>query len=631
MTFLNLNKKLENNSRKKRSNKRLYLYGLFVLVIVLAFDLYFSLRGIYSSVKVITAESKLLQPALKSGNFPQIQSSLTQMNQQVNHIQYDLNFLGWFRVIPVGSKYYSDSVHFAAALNYELQAANIVVKNLQPYQSELGLNGQAIAGQDKIAQGVKVLNKILPHLSEIEPDLKSARNEMEQVDVSSYPEKYGTHNLRSNLQFLKDFIIGADIALENDQSLISDIPSALGNDTPKTYLMLFQNDKELRATGGFITAYAFLKIDKGHLSTTQSSDIYKLDQKLLSACQYKVCPLTPPAAIALYLPDLNGRPRTAWSLRDSNFSPDLPTSASEFEKMYSFLNPADKVNFDGIIVINTNVVKSLIALTGPITIDGITYSANFDARCNCANVIYELEHYAEVAAQGDPSRKSVVGTLMQQILSRVLGVSTTKFPDILTSLISLANHKDIMFYMHDPSLQRGLSVLNWTGEVAKTKNDYLMVNDSNFAGGKSNLYVEETVTDNITIKNNQVSHNLVMRYENPEPFTIWLNGILRDYVRIYTPLGSKLVGSTGSEAKPQVADDKNLDKTFFDGFIEVRPQNYVILSYNYTSSVRSQNGTYHLLIQKQPGAKDHHYIININGQKKADFNLTGDENLTFNY
>ncbi len=631
MSLLNLNKKLEENRRKKRSRTRVYVLGLFILLIVLFFDLYISLRGIYSSVKVITADSKVLQPALKTGDFTKIQGSLIQISQEVGFIQNDLNYLVWLKAIPIVNKYYNDSLHFSAALNYELQAANIIVKNLEPYQSELGLNGQPIAGQDKIAQGVKVLNKILPHLSEIEPDLKQARNEMEQVDVSSYPVKYGTHNLRSNLQFLKDFIIGTDIALENDQSLISDIPSALGTDTPKTYLMLFQNDKELRATGGFITAYAFLKIDKGHLSTTESSDIYKLDQKLLDACQNKVCPLTPPKAIAMYLPDLNGRPRTAWSLRDSNFSPDLPTSAGEFEKMYSYLNSADKVNFDGIIVIDTNVVKSLIDLTGPITLDGVTYSANMDARCNCANVIYELEHYAEVAAKGDPSRKSIVGTLMQEILSRVLGISTTRFPDVITSLVTLANHKDIMFYMHNPSLEEGLSKLNWTGKVAKTTGDYLMVNDSNFAGGKSNLYVEETVTDNITINNDQVKHNLVIKYENPQPFTIWLNGILRDYVRIYTPYGSKLVDSSGSEARPTSNDDKSLDKTFFDGFLEVRPQNFQLLSYTYTSSYKPSNGTYNLLIQKQPGSKDHHYIININGQKKADFNLTGDQNLTLTY
>jgi len=51
----------------------------------------------------------------------------------------------------------------------------------------------------------------------------------------------------------------------------------VGEPTEKKYLIIFQNDKELRPTGGFITAYAVFRLDSGVIHVDTSSDIYSLD------------------------------------------------------------------------------------------------------------------------------------------------------------------------------------------------------------------------------------------------------------------------------------------------------------------------------------------------------------------
>ncbi|GIV45004.1 MAG: hypothetical protein KatS3mg035_2127 [Bacteroidia bacterium] len=56
--------------------------------------------------------------------------------------------------------------------------------------------------------------------------------------------------------------------------LIKVLPSLLGESEPKKYLVLFQNDKELRPTGGFITAYAIFTLDKGIIKLERQDDIY---------------------------------------------------------------------------------------------------------------------------------------------------------------------------------------------------------------------------------------------------------------------------------------------------------------------------------------------------------------------
>ena len=63
----------------------------------------------------------------------------------------------------------------------------------------------------------------------------------------------------------------------NGKPLLKIAPYLLGSEESRTYLILFQNDKELRPTGGFLTAYSIAKVEKGKFEPVLSSDIYSLD------------------------------------------------------------------------------------------------------------------------------------------------------------------------------------------------------------------------------------------------------------------------------------------------------------------------------------------------------------------
>ena len=153
------------------------------------------------------------------------------------------------------------------------------------------------------------------------------------------------------------------------------------------------------------------------------------------------------------------------------------------------------------------------------------------------------------------------------------------------------------------------------------------INDSNFAGGKSNLYVEQTVMEEInTQKDGTIKKKITIEYKNPQAFNTWLNGINRDYVRFYVPKGSKLISSKGSEVEVTTIED--LGKSVFEAFIQVRPQNSRKLEIEYEIPY-DPKGEYKLMIQKQPGAKDFHYIIKLNGKKVEDFKLDQDKEFKF--
>lgn len=623
--FTNLNRKLDSprKSRKFSKQKKWRLY-LLLIVLILSGITFFSLRGAYMGAKKASAHGKALVVAYNNQNFDQMQQELSQVKKGVGSVNTSLNLLFWVRVIPLVGAYYADAKSLTSAGLEELTAAETLLAKLSPQKAELGFNNQPRAGQDRISQIIKMLDKSMPHLDKVEGNLKKAANLVDDINANKYPERFRNIPLRRSLETAKNFIVGASLAVSEEREALTMAPAALGEPSSKTYLLLFQNDKEIRPTGGFITAFAFLKVDRGQVSNSVSDDIYRLDERLLATCRSKICPLTPPAPIVKYLPEVSGKPRSAWSMRDSNISPDLPTSAREFERMFELLGQG--LPFDGIIYIDTQVVEELIQVTGPIDVFGTKYSADKDPRCNCPNVIYELESYAEIAAKGEQDRKAILGVLMQQILARALGSDVEKFPVLAETLVRLANHKHIMFYMHDEKLQQALSGLNWTGEIKNYGGDYLHINDSNFAGGKSNLYVEQTVTQEITTQKGSIKKKITIEYKNPQPFNIWLNGINRDYVRFYLPKGSKLISARGSE--DQVITSEDLDKTVFEAFITVRPQNSRKLEIEYELPYAPE-GKYQLLIQKQPGAKDFKYKIKLNGRQVADFELDADKEFTF--
>lgn len=627
MPMLNLNKKFErsdkNSTNKKRSFRK--LWKILIVLLVITALIYFPIRGVYSSGKKMIAGARTMNEAVKNNDLDGIKRGLGEIKSGDDTLNISLNFLIWMRVIPFVGSYYGDAVHFAKASQYELQAAKVLVDSLEPHKTELGMTGQPTPGQDKIAQFVKILNKILPEIDKVEPELKKASDEVSSIDVNKYPETFGQYRLRGQVDTAKNFITGAHYAVTQAKDALMQAPSALGEPNPKTYLLIFQNDKELRPTGGFMTAYAFLSLDKGRLNSSQSDDIYRLDEKLLSVCRSKICPLTPPAPIVKYLPEANGKPRSAWSMRDSNMSPDVPTSMNQFESMYKLLG--EGVAWDGIILIDTHVVEELIKITGPIEVFGTKYSAEKDDRCNCPNVIYELESYAQIIERGQEDRKAILGTLMQQILARSLGSATDKLPEFINAGVKLAQGKHLMFYMADQNLQTSLDKLDWTGRVKPYKYDYLMINNSNFAGGKTNLYVETNTKLDINIDSEgKVKHKLTLNYKNPEEYKVWLNGINRTYVRVYVPKGSKLTNAKGSEVTVTTIEE-DLGKTVFEGFIQVRPGSSRELIFEYDLPENLNGKEYDLLIQKQPGTKDFDYTININGSKSEQFKLDFDKEL----
>jgi hypothetical protein len=189
-----------------------------------------------------------------------------------------------------------------------------------------------------------------------------------------------------------------------------------------------------------------------------------------------------------------------------------------------------------------------------------------------------------------------------------------------------------LFDIYNKDAQSGIEALNAAGRIRPFEGDYLHINEANFGGAKSNMFIQEAVTQNYELASDKtITKKITINYKNPhapsdcnlERGNLCINAILRNWIRIYVPLGSKLIDSKGSEVKMTSYDE--LGKTVFEGFFTVRPLGSAEFSISYTLPFKVKDGILPLLIQKQPGTNGNDYTLKINGTKVDNFPLLTDK------
>jgi hypothetical protein len=186
--------------------------------------------------------------------------------------------------------------------------------------------------------------------------------------------------------------------------------------------------------------------------------------------------------------------------------------------------------------------------------------------------------------------------------------------------------KHILFYVFDDSSQKAITDFGIGGTIMDYNNDYLLINDANLGGRKSNLYVTQEVGQDIEIaKDGSVTKTVSITYKNPEKQDGWLNSILPNWVRIYVPKGSSLISFDGVDNKDKVYEE--FGKTVFAGYFALRPQGVskVTVKYKIPMKVKDE---YSVLIQKQPGKDSTLHTIKV-GKKSEEYVLRTDKEIKF--
>lgn len=617
--------------------------GILVAFVAIVGVMLLPLRGVISKGREVAVVGKETAVALKNQDLAKTKEGLAKTRVKFTELSREYGKVTPLKFVPLLGSYVNDGTHGINAGFAALDAADRAIEALEPNADLLGFTGGSKfvmgSADERIQVAVKTMTALTPKINEMSKSVDTMRKELDQIDPNRYPTHIGKTVVRERLASLIELIENAANLFVNAQPLLTNLPHILGEPDSRRYLVLFQNDKELRATGGFISAYAQFRFDKGKMILEKADDIYALDASINKQ-------FSAPREILTFHKDV-----FTLHIRDSNLSPDYKESMQKFEEMYNFAGSKEKI--DGIIAVDTHVLVEALKILGPETISGRVFSADIDKRCDCPRAVYELEDYSTRPVNYvRTARKDIIGVLLQSILQKALGVSPSQYwGRLFQMLLTEIGQKHVLTYFHDADTQKAAESFNMAGRIVtgtesatlfKYKEnqgwDYVHLNNSNMAGAKSNMFVKEKVTKDVMVNGDgTITTKLTVDYKNPYPGSdcglesggLCLNAPLRNWVRVYAPSGSKLVESKGSQSpkdnKPATMTSyDSLGKTVFEGFLIVNPLGAARLEVTYKSPVKSTDGKYHLLIQKQPGTDGQEWTIRLGGKDRKKFLLDTD-------
>lgn len=603
--------------------------GVAVVAILIALLGYFLV--VRPATKILSATGSLKRDVrMASDGF--MSRDLVEVSAALENLEVDLENLrqsrnenfSWGQKIGFTRPYFEDSENFIVAGEYLVAAAKEAVVLAEPFADAAGLRVSEdveVVDQSLIeafSSWVSIMPKIAENSDEVINQLILAGEALEGIDASRYPKKIRGTEIRSGIERAKSVLATLNDSAPDVKKALTLFPTLLGTDGGEVrYMIIMQNDKEIRPTGGFWTNYATFKIKNAMLTSDfTSKDMYSIDLALESIDSYYDFP-DAPAPYTKYLKVEH------LFTRDTNTSPDFPTSVSNFMEFYDMAGrviPSEIKPVSGVIAIDTNVLAELMDITGPVIVNGITYAPD--------NVVLELEKLANLTLAEQSGRKRVLGYLMQSMLVNVFESEKSLWSRLIEKIVELSVRKHILVNLDSVEAQELVEKYGLGGTITDpVVGDYAYVVSTNLGGDKTNWFVKKDVTHTLEQVDGRWMRSVRIDYSYPQPSAEYAPFVkrFRDWVRVYVPSGSELISAEGIEDTFGGGSEKGKD--YFDGFLTLGPDETKTVTFKYylPEGVVVSGEPYKLLIQKQSGIVSETHTVQVPGAS-AEIELTKDYN-----
>ncbi len=361
----------------------------------------------------------------------------------------------------------------------------------------------------------------------------------------------------------------------------------------RTYIVLFQNNYELRPTGGFISTYGELTFAHGFFTGIEFHDVYgEIDDH-----EY----VEPPLILSALL---DGEGYQGHTFRDANFDPDFNISRDEIIEFYNMTNPDTRV--DGVIAADFTFLEQLVGLYEPMEVDGfeLTQENLFET---LSSVVSDIDRHNEEALA---SRKNITSPIVKKIIFKSI-ILPWRLLTIRDLAAQAFEEKHLLASFTRSGLESSFSKRNWDGALPQSDmGDFLAINDANYGGMKSNRYITRDVQYELEVTgqtdvlgNPVVKANVSVTLSHEGIWNIPLSGPYTGYLRTMIPLGSNV------EADGSITEDRD-DVYVLGEMVELLPGESVTYNYSYElPEYVWSDGTYYLHLHKQPGTDGDRYRV----------------------
>jgi hypothetical protein len=394
-------------------------------------------------------------------------------------------------------------------------------------------------------------------------------------------------------------------ALRRAVQLTPALADALGLNGPRRYLLLGQNEREIRATGGFIGTVGSLVIDQGAISQVEYESSYLVDGAVPAA--------PPPAPIGRYL-GLAG-----WYLRDSNWWPDFPSSAGQALARW---RQAGRPEIDAVIAFDSTLVRRLIDALDGIDVPGLGAVSGEGFERAALGQLYTAP--AITAAGGYHEAKAAfLVPVARALIARLNNASPQEIMRVIGLFETLLEEEHIQISASRPVLANPLSALGWDGALPNVDGDSLLVVDSTVSYGDSWYFVRPTTELRVDVDDvGRATHELELQYANrfPDGYPDWMNdlmiegrvfdpntrqlsgplGFWGNWLRVYLPPDASIIGVEGMETGPPAYQESG--RIVVGGYLPVPPGAARTVRVRYTTGGTGA-AEYRIFVDKQAGTE----------------------------
>jgi hypothetical protein len=502
-----------------------------------------------------------------------------------------------------------------------------------------GMKPAVILLQNSGGSNTQLIGQMLEILESAEPNTQNALKALEYLS-NSRDEIGDTSQLPWRVQTLLEIFDNELPLLENGLKLSTVLPQIMGTNGRRSYLIMAQNEDEIRPTGGFISGAGLLVVEDGQIVSVEFSDANYIDDYLNKPYDFPPTPFYEIMGMDIFL------------FRDSNFWPDFPQSAEMVMDLYT---RGQDIPVDGVIAINQEFIKELLSAVGPLFVPELerTLSSN--------NVISEMRNqWGPTPGQEIDwvnERKAFMGPMANALRQRLeADFSSIDELSLIRSLGDAADRRDLQIYMRDPAVADVLADTGWDGQFQNSSGqDYLLVVDTSLGFNKVSAIIDKELSYHVSIpEEGDPTADLLIEYshggEQSEEacfhgtyYTIDIaysdlfNDCYWNYVRVYAPLGSELIGSSLNpvaaehllsgqpwEGSARIADESSEKFQVFDSFYLVGQGEQVAGEINYSlpqAVIQSSDvgHVYRLEVAKQAGISPYPFSVWVTLPSGAEF------------
>ncbi|MCK9438596.1 MAG: DUF4012 domain-containing protein [Patescibacteria group bacterium] len=451
------------------------------------------------------------------------------------------------------------------------------------------------------------------HIKDSLLDLKTANKYLSKIKTEAIPVDY-----QENFDKTRDQLLLLEDNLEIFTKYLPAIKDFLGIKQDKRYLLVFQNNSEIRASGGFIGSYALIDIKNGKIINIDipPGGSYDTEGGMRTSVES-------PKPLHLV--------KSKWYFWDANWWPDWTLSA---KNLMWFLEKSSGPSVDGVISFTPDVLGDLLDIFGSVDlsekygviIDSDNFQDNLQEVVEVIGnpVLYQDQNlktdilnkidYGVKNSSTSPEEllilnselegslqesiiqdnlidittatttatttenllpqnrpKEIIGDVFTVLLERVMtDIDIDKVLKIFLSLIDNLDRKNILVYFENNKLQEMIEFYSWAGRMKEAKNDYLMIVDSNIAGAKSdkflqkNYYLESQIREDGRI----INKLRIERDRRGEQYELFSGVRNVNWLRVYVPLGSKLISASGFSHPDEEYFKKNEQYLEKNSFLE---------------------------------------------------------------